>query len=129
MARPFDWNATAARFRDPDTGRWITRVDQFQCGTTNIDFSHKLARQLDRIRTYRKTDFDIAPGGLTVTHAGPGGSSHKEKKIELPESWVSGFHQVQSTMAMGLTSFEVAPIDLLNIIRFLRRKKTRDRKS
>ncbi len=103
----------------------FSRVDQFQCGTTNIDFSHALARQLDRIRTYRKTDLDIAPGGLTVTTSGPGGGVHKEKKIELPESWVRGFHQVQSTMAMGLTSFEVAPIDLFNIIRFLRRKKTR----
>jgi hypothetical protein len=103
----------------------FTRVDQFQCGTTNIDFSHKLSRQLDRIRTYRKTDFDIAPGGLTVTHQGPAGSSHKEKKIELPETWVQGFHQVQSTMAMSLTSFDIAPVDMFNIIRFLKRKKTR----
>lgn len=100
-------------------------IEGMQHGTTNIDFSHKLARQLDRIRTYRQTDFDIAPGGLTVTHAGPDGGAHKEKKIELPDSWVAGFHQVQSTMAMGLTSFEVAPIDLLNIIRFLNRNKTR----
>jgi hypothetical protein len=103
----------------------FSRVDQFQCGTTNIDFSHKLARQLDRIRTYRKTDFDIAPSGLSVAHSGVGGSVHHEKKIELPESWVQGFHQVQSTMTMSLTSFDVAPIDLFNIIRFLRRKKTR----
>ena len=103
----------------------FSRVDAFQCGTTNIDFSHKLNRQLDRIRTYRKTDFDIAPGGLTVSHAGPGGSSHKEKKIELPESWVAGFHQVQSAMTMSLTSFDVAPVDLFNIIRHLRRKKTK----
>ncbi|HEY4221415.1 MAG TPA: SWIM zinc finger family protein [Myxococcota bacterium] len=103
----------------------FNKVDKFECGTTNIDFSAKLSRQLDRIRTYRKTDFDIAPGGLTVTHQGPAGGAHKEKKIELPESWVAGFHQVQSTMAMGLTSFEVAPIDLFNIIRVLNRKKTR----
>ena len=103
----------------------FSRVDQFQCGTTNIDFSHKLARQLDRIRTYRKTDFDIAPAGLSVAHAGTGGGVHHEKKIELPESWVQGFHQVQSTMTMGLTSFDIAPIDLFNIIRYLRRKKTK----
>lgn len=103
----------------------FSRIDEFQCGTTNIDFSHKLHRQLDRIRTYRKTDFDIAPHGLTVTTSGPGGGAHKEKKIELPESWVQGFHQVQSTMAMSLTSFEVAPVDMFNVIRFLRRHKTR----
>jgi hypothetical protein len=100
-------------------------VDGMQLGTTNIDFSHKLARQLDRIRTYRQTDFDISPSGFTVTTSGPGGGTHKEKKIELPESWVAGFHQVQSTMAMGLTSFEVSPIDMFNIVRVLTRKKTR----
>jgi hypothetical protein len=103
----------------------FTRVDEFQCGTTNIDFSHKLARALDRIRTYRKTEFDISPSGFSVQTSGAGGGVHKEKKIELPESWVAGFHQVQSTMTMGLTSFEIAPIDLFNIIRFLKRKKTR----
>lgn len=101
-------------------------VKELRCGTTNIDFSAALARQLDRIRSYRKTAFDIAPGGLTVHTSGPGGGVHKEKKIELPESWVQGFHQVQSTMAMGLASFEVAPIDLFNLIRFLNRKKTRE---
>ncbi|MBI1947922.1 MAG: SWIM zinc finger family protein [Deltaproteobacteria bacterium] len=101
-------------------------VKELRCGTTNIDFSVALARQLDRIRSYRTTSFDIAPGGLSVHTTGPGGGVHKEKKIELPESWVQGFHQVQSTMAMGLTSFEVAPIDLFNIIRVLMRKKTRE---
>lgn len=101
-------------------------VKELCCGTTNIDFSAALARQLDRIRSYRQTAFDIAPGGLTVATSGPGGGVHKEKKIELPESWVQGFHQVQSTMALGLTRFEVAPIDLFNILRVLHRKKTRE---
>lgn len=101
-------------------------VKELRCGTTNIDFSVALARQLDRIRSYRTTAFDIAPGGLTVETSGPGGGVHKEKKIELPDSWVQGFHQVQSTMAMSLTSFEVAPVDLFNIIRLLMRKKTRE---
>ncbi len=101
-------------------------VTEQRCGTTNIDFSVALARQLDRIRSYRRTAFDIAPGGLTVATSGAGGGVHKEKKIELPESWVQGFHQVQSTMAMALTSFEVAPIDLFNVVRLLMRKKTRE---
>lgn len=26
MATPYDWSGAVARFRDPDTGRWITRV-------------------------------------------------------------------------------------------------------
>lgn len=99
------------------------RVDGFECGTTNIDFSAKLHGQLDRMRSYRKTRFDIDPSGLTVSTSS--GEILKEKKIDLPESWVKGFLQVHATMAMGLTRIRMAPIDLFNICRFLRRHKTK----
>lgn len=93
-----------------------------QFGTTNIDFSHKLAHHLDRLRSYRKTSFAVGPGGIDVK---VGEVVHKEKKIELPESWVQGFLQVQATMTMGLRSFDIAPIDLFNLLRLLVRRKTR----
>ena len=99
------------------------RIDSFQCGTTNIDFSGRLAAELDRIRSYRHTDLDIAPGGFEVKVGDL--AAHKEKKIDLPESWVQGFLQVQSTMAMGLTKLRVATIDMFNIIRFLRLHKAK----
>jgi hypothetical protein len=99
------------------------KVDSFECGTTNIDFSVRLHDELDRMRTYRKTRFDVSPGGFQV--ATEGGSAHHEKKIDLPESWVKGFLQVHSTMAMGLHHFKMAPIDLYNVTRFLQRKKAR----
>lgn len=99
------------------------RIDAFQCGTTNIDFSARLAQEMDRIRTYRQTQFDIAPGGLEVKVGEL--APHKEKKIDLPESWVQGFLQVQSTMAMGLTKLRIAAIDMFNIVRFLVRHKAR----
>jgi hypothetical protein len=97
-------------------------VDGLTCGTTNIDFSAALARQLDRMRSYRRTRLDVAPGGVDVT---VDGEVHKEKKIELPETWVQGFHQVQSTMTMSLTSFDVTPLDLMNLLKALRRRKAR----
>jgi hypothetical protein len=97
-------------------------IDAFECGTTNIDFSRRLATELSRIRRYRRTTFDINPGGLAVsTEEG----TYKEKKIDLPESWVQGFLQVQSTMAMGLTRFRITPTDLYNICRFLTRRKAK----
>lgn len=99
------------------------RIDAFECGTTNIDFSARLAQEMDRIRTYRRTEFDIAPGGFEVKVESF--APHKEKKIDLPESWVSGFLQVQSTMAMGLTRLRIAPVDMFNILRFLQRRKAR----
>ena len=99
------------------------KIDAFECGTTNIDFSAKLHDQLDRMRTYKKTRFDIDPSGFTV--ATEGGKTHKEKKIDLPESWVKGFLQVHSTMSLGLTHFRMEPMDLFNLCRFLRRHKAK----
>lgn len=99
------------------------KIDEFQCGTTNIDFSIRLHGELERMRSYRRTRFDIDPSGFTV--ASEGGAGHVEKKIDLPESWVQGFLQVHSAMTLGLTRFRMAPVDLYNIVRFLRRHRAK----
>lgn len=99
------------------------KIDAFECGTTNIDFSAKLHGELDRMRTYRRTRFDIDPSGFAV-HT-DGAAAHKEKKIDLPESWVKGFLQVHSTMSLGLTRFRMEPVDLFNLCRFLRTHKAK----
>jgi hypothetical protein len=75
------------------------------------------------MRSYRQTRFDLAPSGFAV--ATDGAEQHKEKKIDLPDSWVMGFLQVHSTMSLGLTRFHMAPVDLYNICRYLRRRKVR----
>jgi len=98
------------------------KIDAFECGTTNIDFSAKLHHEMERLRTYRQTRFAVAPEGLTVATEG---SLHEEKKIDLPDSWVMGFLQVHSTMTLGLTRFPLAPVELYNICRFLRRHRTK----
>jgi hypothetical protein len=99
------------------------KIDEFACGTTNVDFSARLHRQLDRMRSYRDTRFDVDAGGFTVTNRSDGG--YREKKIDVPESWVGGFLQVQSVMTLGLKRIRLAPIDLFNICRFLRRFRAR----
>lgn len=98
------------------------KVESLEYGTTNIDFSTKLHAELERMRSYRATRFDIAPGGLTVSTEA---TVTREKKIKLPESWVMGFHQVHSTMTLGLTHFRLAPVDLFNLCRILRSRKAR----
>jgi hypothetical protein len=95
----------------------------YTCGTTNIDFSHRLHGEMERMRTYRCTRFAISPEGFRV--ATDGGEAHKEKKIDLPDSWVKGFLQVHSTMTLGLTHFHMAPVDLFNVCRQLKRRKAR----
>ena len=100
----------------------FSKVDAYECGTTNIDFSAKLHDQFDRMRSYRETRFDVDPGGFT---AASDEGAHREKKIEIPDSWPMGFLQVQSVMAMGLTHFRIAPIDFFNICRRLRTRRAR----
>src|SRR5205085_292165 len=73
------------------------RVEEHECGTTNIDFSTGLHHEIERMRSYRRTDFAISPSGFQVASASAGGvSGVMEKKIDLPDSWVQGFLQVQS---------------------------------
>lgn len=97
----------------------FSKIDSFEPGTTNVDFGIQLEQQLDRMRSYRQTRFTIDPSGFAVHHAGEDG--HKEKKIDLPESWVEGFLQVNAVMSMGLSHVRLAPIDVFNIARFLSR--------
>lgn len=99
------------------------RIDAFECGTTNVDFSRRLHRQIDRMRSYRKTRFDVDAGGFAVTN--PTDGAHREKKIDVPDSWVNGFLQVQSVMTLGLTRVRLGPIDVFNICRFLTRFKAK----
>lgn len=98
-------------------------VKDFQYGTTNIDFSDALLNEIKRMRTYKPTEFQVDPSGFEV--ATTGREVYKEKKIDVPTSWVRGFLQVQSAMSLPTVSFDVRPIDLYNICSFLRRHRER----
>lgn len=101
----------------------FTDVKDFAYGTTNIDFSDALYDELRRMRTYRPTEFQIDPSGFEV--ATEGREVYKEKKIDVPTSWIRGFLQVQSAMSLPTHSFDVKPIDIYNICLFLRQHKER----
>ncbi|MGX9705850.1 hypothetical protein [Laceyella tengchongensis] len=98
-------------------------VKDFAYGTTNIDFSDALLNEIQRIRSYRPTEFQVDPSGFEV--ATEGREVYKEKKIDVPVSWIRGFLQVQSAMTMPAVTFDVKPIDLYNLCTFLRRHKER----
>lgn len=102
-------------------------MDQFDLltepnlGTTNIDFSAKLATEMERFRTYTNVELSVNPGGFTVdTGVTP---EYLEKKIDLPETWIKGFNQVSSAANLGGTVLELEPVDLYDICSFLRRHK------
>jgi hypothetical protein len=93
------------------------------CGTTNIDFTAWLWGALGEMRTSRRTTFRIGPEGLGVSTQGAGGRF--ERKVDVPDTWVRGFLQVQGAMAFPGTRIEVQPIDLLAALRFLRYTKAK----
>ena len=90
-------------------------------GTTNIDFSAKLAKEMERFRTYSDVELSVNPEGFTVdTGQSP---EYMEKKIDLPETWIKGFNQVSSAANLRGVSIKLAPVDLYDICSFLRRHK------
>ncbi len=106
----------------------FAEIREMECGTTNIDFSIGLHRDLERMRSYRQTEFTLDPQGFglaTFTDGPVGDHLHREKKIDLPESWVRGFLQVHTMMSLSLTHVRLAPVDLYNIIRLLCQKKAK----
>ncbi|MFD2921926.1 SWIM zinc finger family protein [Terrimonas rubra] len=94
-------------------------VNDFKCGTTNIDYSADLYNEFQKIRDYKETDFKVDPSGFEVQTTRE--DLFKEVKIDLPESWVRGFLQVSSAMTLPATRFDLHPMDVHNFCSWLRR--------
>ena len=92
-------------------------------GTTNVDFTAWLWAALGEMRSSRPTWLRIGPEGLEVRTEGRGGRF--EPRVELPNSWIRGLLQVQAAAAFPGTRLAVKPVDLLNVIRFLRFAKAK----
>jgi hypothetical protein len=87
-------------------------------GTTNIDFSQALFQGLQQLRSYRETRLSIGREGVKFATESAG--EVLEKKIQVPDSWLRGFLQVQSSAALPRERFRLKPIDLYNALRHLR---------
>ena len=102
----------------------FNELNEFKCGTTNIDYSANLYNEFQKIRDYKETLFKIDPSGfdLKTSHE----ESYKEVKIDLPDSWVRGFLQVSSAMSLASTTIELNPMDIYNFCSVLRRHKEKE---
>jgi hypothetical protein len=98
-------------------------INEYQCGTTNIDYSASLYDEFQKIREYKTTSFKIDPSGFEVETEYE--DKYVEQKIDLPESWVRGFLQVSSAMTLPMVSFQLHPMDIHNFCFMLRRQKER----
>lgn len=90
-------------------------------GTTNIDFSAKLEREMERFRTYSDVTLSVNPGGFQVDSGVM--PEYLEKKIDLPETWIKGFNQVSAAASLGGIQLQLSPSDMYDICSFLRRHK------
>lgn len=99
----------------------FTQLDDFKCGTTNVDYSAALYEEFQKIREYKDTELKIDPSGFTVQTTDE--DVFKEVKIDVPDSWVRGFLQVSSAMTLAATQFELHPMDIHSICLLLRRHK------
>lgn len=101
-----DWSAL-----DADPGERVH-------GTTNVDYSEPLFNGVQRMRSYRETRIAVAPDAVALGTAGA--PEVIEKKIQVPDTWLRGFLQVQSAGTLPRTIFRMAPVDLYNVLRHLR---------
>ncbi len=90
------------------------------CGTTNIDFSQSLYDHISQFRSYRETRIEIAQQDVAIDTESARADAVLEKQIQIPDSWIRGFLQVQSAATLPMDSFTIAPIDLYNVLRELR---------
>jgi hypothetical protein len=98
-------------------------TDPVSYGTTNIDFTWQLRHALNMMRSSRHTDFTVGAGGFGVATSSAPLTAHFERKVDLPDTWLKGFLQVQSALTMHPFLFDMRPTDLLTIIAFLAEHK------
>jgi hypothetical protein len=99
----------------------FTAIDDYKCGTTNVDYSRELYEEFQKIRDYKETELKVDPSGFTVQTTDE--EQYKEVKIDVPESWVRGFLQVSSAMTLPTIQFDLHPMDIYSICLLLRRFK------
>ncbi len=96
-------------------------IDELGYGTTNIDYSQGLYDAFQKLRNYKRTRFEVDPGGFTAQTGAS--AAHREVKIDLPDSWVRGFLQVSSAMGQPAEArFRLHPMDVHNVCHALRRR-------
>ncbi|HBA97913.1 MAG TPA: hypothetical protein DCZ23_07385 [Lachnospiraceae bacterium] len=92
-----------------------------KAGTTNIDFSAKLEKEMQRFRSYTDVTLSVNPEGFTIDNDIV--PEYIEKKIDLPETWIKGFNQVSSAAALSGIELALSPSDMYDICAFLRKHK------
>jgi hypothetical protein len=90
-------------------------------GTTHLDLAAALA-SIRRIRSYRPTTLDLSPA---ESPAGEAAGPADARTRTVPLAWLRAFGQMQAATLLTVDRFELAPIDLYNVLFALRMRKAK----
>ena len=92
-------------------------------GTTHIDLASAVSG-LSQLRSHRaaKITFSSSVDSVDSSEAG---AEPSERRIKVPYRWVRALGQMQAASTMPSTSFELAPIDLYNVLFTLRTQRAK----
>lgn len=85
-------------------------------GVSHVRLDPALLAALGRLRSYRTSTLELSPSA-----EGEG----TEQRFLVPLRWIRAFGQVQSASTLPLHTFELAPIDLYNVLLTLRQRRAR----
>ncbi len=97
-------------------------------GTTHLDLHPELMRAFSRIRTYRQTALSVGGGpaaGAGAAAGAAGGDATTQRQRKVPLRWLRAFGQMQAAALLPSYRFEIAPIDLYNVLFTLRMRKAK----
>lgn len=97
------------------------REQDVALGTTNVDYSWALYEHFQKLRSYRDTRFVIDPAGFEVRTQQTDG--YREEKIDLPNSWLRGFMQLQSAMSFPLRRIPLSREGIYSVVAWLKRHR------
>lgn len=98
----------------------VATSDAVRPGTTNIDYSLPLDRELARARSYRPLNLTVGSAGLSAS------TSHSEvieRPIDLPESWIAGFAEVSAATGLSENRITVSARLISNVLAVLSQRK------
>ena len=82
-------------------------------GTTFVAFDADAVAAIGRVRSYRATTLELAPGEAEA------------RQRAVPTRWLRAFGQMQAASLLAADRFELSPVDLYNVLLQLRLKKAR----
>jgi hypothetical protein len=94
----------------------LYQARELRPGTSHVRLDAALLAALGRLRSYRASTLELTPSA-----EGEG----TEQRFLVPLRWIRAFGQVQSASTLPLRSFELAPVDLYNVLLTLRQRRAR----